>query len=79
MLRRYPVGADHPHGSHCNSLSQHMCIALLDTAQGNHVNLAIQQGHQIEFQMNLIKNRCLWTEFNEEVNVRAWGVIATGY
>ena len=62
-----------------NSLSQHMRIALLETAQGNDVNLAIEQGHQIKFQMNLIKNLCLWTEFNEEVNVRTWRVIATGY
>lgn len=46
-----------------------MCIAILETAQGNHVNLAIQQGHQIKLKMNLIKNRRLWTEFNEEVNV----------
>jgi len=79
MLRRYLVGADRPRGSQGNSLSQHMSIAFLETAQGNDVNLAIEQGHQIEFQMNLIKNRCLWTEFNEEVNVRTWRVIATGY
>ena len=56
-----------------------MRIAFLETAQGNVVNLAIEQGHQIKFQMNLIKNRCLGTEFNEEVNVRTWQVIATGY
>ena len=61
--------ADRPHGSQRNSLSQHVCIAILETAQGNHVNLAIQQGHQIKLKMNLIKNRRLWTEVNEEVNV----------
>ena len=70
---------DRPRGSKGNSFSQHMRIAFLETAQGNDVNLAIEQGHQIKFQMNLIKNRCLWTEFNEEVNVRTWRVIATGY
>ena len=56
-----------------------MRIAFLETAQGNVVNLAIEQGHQIKFQMNLIKNRCLWAEFNEKVNVRTRRVIATGY
>ena len=56
-----------------------MRIALLETAQGNHVNLAIEQGHQVKFKVNLVKNRSLWAEFNEEVNVRALVVIATGH
>jgi hypothetical protein len=56
-----------------------MRIALLETAQGNHVNLAIEQGNQVKFKVNLVKNRSLWAEFNEEVNVRALAVIATGH
>ena len=78
-LRRYPVDAARPHESQRNSLSQDIRIALLETAQGNHVNLAIEQGHQVKFKVNLVKNRSLWAEFNEEVNVRALAVIATGH
>ena len=56
-----------------------MRVARLEASQGNHVNLAIQQGPEIKFKVDLIKNRSLGAEFNEEVNVRALAVFATGY
>lgn len=62
-----------------DSLRQQMRVARLEASQGNHVNLAIQQGPEIKFKVDLIKNRSLGAEFNEEVNVRAFAVFATGY
>ena len=79
MPRRYLADAGRRHESQRNSLGQQMRVARLEASQGNHVNLAIQQGPEIEFKVDLIKNRSLGTEFNEEVNVRAFAVLATGY
>lgn len=79
MLRHYLADAGHRHESQRDSLRQQIRVARVEASQGNHVNLAIQQGPEIKFKVDLMKNRSLGAEFNEEVNVRAFAVFATGY
>ena len=71
-------GVSRPHGSQRNGLSQNVCISVLESADRNNINLAVQESPQIQLQIHLIEYRCTRTEFDQEVHVGLFAILAAG-